>query len=117
VATDRTREGIRRFNLSHGNPTGHQETITLAWIAVIVRCLAEHDHGQPLSVLAGGWLEECGDRGYLRRFHSEALLMSDEARQGWVPPDLRPFEERIMTAADVSYTLEPDLDAEEFIDV
>jgi GNAT superfamily N-acetyltransferase len=117
VATDRIRDGIRRFNLSHGNTTGYHETITLAWIAVIVRFLAEHDHGQPLSALVGGLLEKCGDKGYLRRFYSEALLMSDEARQGWVPPDLRPFEENIMTTADESYALEPDLHAEEFIDV
>ena len=33
------REGIRRFNLSHGNTTGYHETITLAWIAVISRFL------------------------------------------------------------------------------
>ena len=82
VATHRIREGIRRFNLSHGNPTGYHETITLAWIAVIVRFLAEHEHGQPLSVLVGRLLEKCGDTGYLRGFYSEDVLMSDEARRG-----------------------------------
>src|SRR4051812_272775 len=52
-ATDRMREGIRRFNLSHGNATGYHETITLAWVAVIARFLAEHDQGRPLSALVG----------------------------------------------------------------
>jgi hypothetical protein len=91
-ATGRITEGIRRYNLSHGNATGYHETITLAWIAVIARFLAEHDLGQPLSSLVGALLEKCGDKGYLLRFYSEDLLMSDEARRGWVPPHLRPIE-------------------------
>jgi hypothetical protein len=64
----------------------------MAWVAVISRFLAEHDHGQPLSMLARELLEECGDKGYLLRFYSEDVLMSDEARRCWVPPDVRPIE-------------------------
>jgi hypothetical protein len=94
-ATGRIREGIRRFNLSHGNTTGYHETITLAWVAVIARFVAENDHGQPLSMLVTGLLEQCGDKGYLLGYYSEALLMSDEARQGWVPPDLQPLESQV----------------------
>src|SRR3954471_10611137 len=59
-ATDRIREGILRFNRSHGNATGYHETLTLAWSAVIARFLGEQDHGQPLSTLVGKLLEECG---------------------------------------------------------
>jgi hypothetical protein len=77
-ATGRMREGIRRFNLT--------------WVAVISRFLAEHNHGRPLSTLVGEVLERCGDKGYLLRFYSEEVLMSDEARRGWVPHDLRPIE-------------------------
>jgi hypothetical protein len=91
-ATERIREGIRRFNLSHGNTTGYHETITLAWVAVIDRFLARNDHGQPLSLLVRGLLEQCGDKGYLRWFYTEDVLMSDEARRSWVPPDLCPLE-------------------------
>jgi hypothetical protein len=91
-ATGRIREGIRRFNRSLGNATGYHETITLAWIAVIVRFLGEHDHGQPLSTLFSELLEKCGDKAYLLRFYSEDVLMSDEARRRWMPPDLRPIE-------------------------
>jgi hypothetical protein len=91
-ATDRIREGIRRFNLSQGNRTGYHETITLAWVAVIVRFLAERDRGQPVSALVGELLERCGDKSFLLHFYSEDVLMSDQARRGWVPPDLRPIE-------------------------
>src|SRR3954447_25842219 len=68
-ATGRIREGIRRFNLSHGNATGYHETITLAWVAVVARFLAENDHDHPLSSLVGEVLEQCGDRGHLLRFY------------------------------------------------
>jgi hypothetical protein len=91
-ATSRMREGIRCFNLSHGNATGYHETITLAWIAVIAGFLAEHDQGEPLSTLVSELLERCGDKGYLLRFYSEDVLMSDEARRDWEPPDLEPIE-------------------------
>jgi hypothetical protein len=90
-ATDRIRAGIRRFNLSHGNTTGYHETITLAWVAVIGQFLAERDQGQSLSRLLAELLERCGDKNFLLRFNSEDVLMSDEARRGWVPPDLRPL--------------------------
>ena len=56
-ASDRIREDIKRFNLSHGNTTGDNETITLARIAVVSRFLGEHDHGQPLPLFVGALLE------------------------------------------------------------
>jgi hypothetical protein len=90
-ATQRIREGIRRFNLSHGNQTGYHETITLAWIAVIDRFLSERNRTQPVSALAGSLLEECGGKDYLFRFYSREVLLSDEARSQWVSPDRRDF--------------------------
>jgi len=95
VATGRIREGIRRFDLSHGSTSGYHGTITVARVAVIARFLAEHDQGQPLSRLVGGLLEECGDKGYLLRFYSEDALMSDEARRCWVPAQLAADRARI----------------------
>lgn len=85
------RDGIRRYNERHGNLAGYHETITLAWAALIARFLAEHDNGQPLSALADALLEGCGDKGYLLRFYTKDALMSDEARRGWVPPDMQPI--------------------------
>jgi hypothetical protein len=81
------RDGIRRFNERHGNPSGYHETMTLAWVAVIDRFLGGRDRGVPLPVLAGELLGECGDRDYLLRFYSRDRLFSDEARGRWVPPD------------------------------
>jgi len=81
------RDGIRRYNERHGNPTGYHETITLAWVAVIDHFLGGRDRGVPLSALAGELLAECGERDYLLRFYSRERLFSDEARGRWVPPD------------------------------
>src|SRR5262245_46090885 len=91
-ATRLVREGIQRYNRGLGNTTGYHETITLAWIAVIVRFLGEHDCGQAHSFLVDQLLEQCRARDYLGRDYSRDTLMSDEARQGWVQPDLRAIE-------------------------
>jgi hypothetical protein len=73
-ASGRIREGIRRFNLSHGNTSGYHGTIGQASFAEISRFLGENDHGQSLSSLLGVLGEQCGDKDYLRRFDSEDVL-------------------------------------------
>ena len=87
-ATRLIRQGILRYNASHGNQTGYHETITLAWVAVIRRFLSRQDRPRPISELAAELLEECGDRHYLLRFYSKDRLFGAEARSRWVPPDL-----------------------------
>jgi hypothetical protein len=91
-ATRLMRDGIRRFNHIHGRDSGYHETITLAWLAVIARFLARADRDRPISDLAAGLLDGCGDKDYLLRYYSREILMSDAARLTWVPPDRRPIE-------------------------
>jgi hypothetical protein len=86
-ATQLIREGIQRYNLSQGNPTGYHETITLAWVAVVQRFLAARDRTQPVSDLAEELLTSCGTKDYLLRYYTEHILMSDKARHHWIPPD------------------------------
>jgi hypothetical protein len=90
-ATRSIRVGIRRYNESHGNLTGYHETITLAWIGVISHFLATSDHSMPVSALARSLLASCGQKDHLLRFYSKDLLLSDEARARWVPPDRKPL--------------------------
>ncbi len=82
------REGIQRYNARQGNHTGYHETITLAWVAVVERFLGARDLNVPESVLAEELLRQCGDKDYLLRFYSRERLFSEEARHGWVSPDL-----------------------------
>jgi hypothetical protein len=91
-ATRLVRDGIRRYNHLHGRDSGYHETITLAWVAVVARFLSRSDRDGPISALAGMLLEDCGDKDHLLRYYSREVLMSDEARRAWIPPDRRPIE-------------------------
>jgi hypothetical protein len=91
-ATRLMRDGVRRYNALHGRLGAYHETITLAWVAVIGRFLARADGHRPVSELAVALIESCGDKDHLLRYYSEEVLMSDAARQSWVPPDRRPIE-------------------------
>ena len=91
-ATERIRRGIQRLNHHYGNDAGYHETITLAWIAVICRFLGGSPRSESLAVLSRELIEECGVSDYLFRFYSRDVLMSDDARRNWVPPDLSPFD-------------------------
>ena len=86
-ATRRIREGIQRYNLKQGgNPAAYHETITRAWIAVIVGFLSLRDRIVPDSVLADELLQECGDKDYLMRYYTRERLLSDECeRAGSIP--------------------------------
>jgi hypothetical protein len=87
-ATSLIQDGIQRFNERQGNLTGYHETITLAWVAVIEQFLSVRNIDEPVSVLAGELLRQCGDKNYLLRFYSRERLFSDQARHRWVAPDL-----------------------------
>jgi hypothetical protein len=91
-ATRLVRDGIRRYNHLHGRDSGYHETITLAWVAVVARFLTRSDGDGPISALAGTLLDDCGDKDFLLRYYSREVLMSDEARRAWIPPDRRSIE-------------------------
>jgi hypothetical protein len=91
-ATRLVRDGIKRYNHIHGRDSGYHETITLAWLAVVAGFLARWDRSRPISALAEVLVRDCGDKDHLLRYYSRELLMSDAARQAWVPPDRRPIE-------------------------
>jgi hypothetical protein len=92
AATERIRQGIQRLNHRYGNFGGYHETITLAWIAVVSRFLGRRPPGESLTILSHELREECEVKDYLLRFYSMEVLMSDEARRSWVPPDRSPIE-------------------------
>ena len=90
-ATHLIRSGIQRYNLATNNPTGYHETITLAWVAVITRFLAERGTVMDSAAATAALLNECGDKLYLLQYYSREVLMSDAARHGWVAPDVMPL--------------------------
>jgi hypothetical protein len=91
------RDGIRRLNQAHGVPTtatrGYHETITRFYLRVLCDYVANEEE-RPV----GNWPERVarllaryGDRELPLRHYTKDLLVSQEARFGWVEPDLLPL--------------------------
>ena len=96
-ALAKVRDGILRLNAAHGVPTtptrGYHETITRFYLRVICDYVAMEEEGpeEDWSVRVARLLARYGDRELPLRYFTKELLMSPEARFGWVEPDLRPL--------------------------
>ena len=93
AAVDVTRSAIMKFNAAKGvtpSPTGgYHDTITRFYVAYVAGLIRERPVGEPLVELVNEVVETCMDRTIPLRYYSRELLMSGEARAGWVAPDLR----------------------------
>ena len=88
---------IRRYNESVGgrntDTKGYHETITQASLHMAARAL-EAAEGAPLSeVLAALLAGPCGQPDWIFAYWSRDVLLSPEARRGWIPPDLAQLPE------------------------
>jgi hypothetical protein len=86
-ALSRMRGEIRRFAAAAGVPQKYHETITVLWM----RLLEEVRFAGASRELSDVLLEHpaLADKDLPLRYYSRARLFSDEARAGWVEPDLR----------------------------
>lgn len=95
-AYERLREGIQRYNQRTGlveTPTrGFHETITRAWFQLVLHFLDLFDDGRSLPSLAEDLVQLFPKEELFLHF-SRNVLLSVEARRGWVEPDLRPLPE------------------------
>ncbi len=96
-ATVCIRTGIQRYNRWNGIETtknsGYHETLTFFWVAIARRFLAAAGPNTSISTLANDFILLYGDRKSLfREYYSNELVMSWEARQSWVAPDLKPLD-------------------------
>lgn len=91
------RQGIWKVNAAHGvatTPTGgYHETITRFYMLVICGYVAEEGSEAAIDWAArvNRLLARYGDRNLPLRHYTKRLLMSADARFGWVEPDLRPI--------------------------
>jgi hypothetical protein len=90
-ATLKVRTGIQKLAAAYGK-TGYHETITLFWLA-IVREFFARSHRHSIAEMANELAAECADKNLIRDYYSEDLLTSDEAKNRWVTPDLKPLAE------------------------
>lgn len=91
-ALQRAREGIQRFNIAKGVPQtdtgGYHETITVFFMHMVGHVLGSLD-GLPPCEKVGRVVEALRDPRAPLEYYSRDLIMSREARYGWVEPDLK----------------------------
>ncbi len=87
-AMDRMRAGIKALNESNGvandGSGGYHETVTRMWLVLIANA-PDADRSSVFLERNPGLLQ----KDVLLRNYSREVLMSPEARKGWVRPDLQ----------------------------
>ena len=93
-ATDRMCRGVQRYNAANNirqTPTGgYHETLTIAWMRILHTTMGAYGPADgPDSFFEQH--PHLLSKVLLRLFYSRERIMSDEARRGWVEPDLAPL--------------------------
>jgi hypothetical protein len=101
-ALDHVRRGIRAYNVVCKVPTtptrGYHETLTCFYmhvIGVFWSGLSRQERDDPLAA-TNALIRKFGHRELPLEYYTKALLMSEEARSRWVPPNLRPLEQLLI---------------------
>lgn len=93
-ALEKIRSGIRAFNAAHGiqdTPTGgYHETMTCTWLQLVFTTLRQFGPAEDADIFFNTQSQLSGKRVPLL-FYSRDLIMSAEAKHGFVPPDLAPL--------------------------
>ena len=83
-------EGIQKFARKAGVPQKFMHTTTIAW----TRLVAAAQILNPTANNFSEWIQsnpEMLDRNLLAKYYSPGRLETEEARSGWVEPDLAPL--------------------------
>lgn len=92
-ATARMRAGLYRFLDHHGHDRQkYNETITLFWIKLVRSFLDRTDASRPIADLANEMNDLYGKSQLIFNYYSKERLSSDEARKGWIEPDVKPLD-------------------------
>ncbi len=81
---------IRRYANRQGATTKYHETITQAWMALVVAAVSEEEPGDSFETFAAAH-PRLFQKDALSPHYSKSLLASEEARAVYVPPDLAPL--------------------------
>jgi hypothetical protein len=92
-ATERMRGALYRF-LDHyaGDRQAYNETITLFWIKLVNSFLEKTDRERPVADIFNEMLEAFGNSNLMYDYFSREQLLSKEAKEVWVEPDLKPLD-------------------------
>jgi hypothetical protein len=89
-AEARLLDGIRKFAEHAGVPRKFHFTITIAW----TRLVTAAQNNSPAANNFSDWIQlhpELLDRNLLAKYYSLDSLRTEDARSGWVEPDLAPL--------------------------
>jgi len=89
--TRRISENLIRF-IGHHGLKGYNETITLFWIKLISRYLESVDRRRSITDVANDLVARFNNSQVIFDYYSREHLLSEEARIGWVEPDLNPLD-------------------------
>lgn len=81
---------IRRYAEHHGAGRKYHETLTRTWAGIVALAVDETPDGGSFDHLLAARLHLLDKELPLKHF-SAGLLWSDQARERWVEPDVRPF--------------------------
>jgi hypothetical protein len=94
-ATRLIRAGIQKYNRAVGIVTtkngGYHETITLFWAHLVRNYLSKATLECSLVGLMNDLVNRFANKNLPFEYYSRDLLMSWEARIGWIEPDLKPL--------------------------
>ncbi|MEQ9239018.1 hypothetical protein [Coleofasciculus sp. E2-BRE-01] len=94
-ATDFIRNGIQQYNRAIGiittKDSGYHETLTLFWVQMVGQYLVAKGKNLSLEALANGLIQDYTNPHLPLEYYSRDYLMSWQARQHWIEPDLKSF--------------------------
>lgn len=92
-AHERLRESILRLLRHHQlDERIYHETITVFWLRRVRAFADVADLSRPVHELANELAERCADSRLIFDYYSKEVVDSEEARAGWVEPDLKPLD-------------------------
>lgn len=89
-ALGRMRCSLLRFTEHHG-VKGYHETITRFWLELAAGNLLVESAGRSLVEQVNELIRKYGDKNTLFDYYTREVVMSEEARERWVEPDLKQF--------------------------
>lgn len=96
-AIELMRAGLLQFLNHHGiGSAKYHETLTIFWIKTVRSALDKLDPRLSLLEMTNTVMERFADSRLVLEYYSSELLGSDEAKHGWVEPDLKAKENSIV---------------------
>jgi len=85
----RMRSGLQHF-IGHHRKAGYHETITQFWMILLEQAFRSTSEDRRIPIRVQEAVAQFPDKDVLFRYYTREKVMSEEARERWIEPDLRP---------------------------